>query len=410
MQVVYPHCAGLDVHKETVVACVLHRPDHGPARCAVRTFPTLTGDLEKLGDWLVQEGVTIAAMESTGVFWKPVWNLLESRLALMLVNAHHIKQVPGRKTDVKDSRWLADLLQHGLLKPSFVPDAALRELRDLTRGRAALTADRTRVVNRVQKILEDANIKLASVASNVVGVSGLAMLHALIEGTKSPADMADLARSSLRGKKPELEAALTGKVTDHHRFLLSMLLQQIDAFDKQIAAYEARMDVVMGPFVRQAVEQIDPIPGINRQAAIALIAEIGPDMARFPSADHLCSWAGMCPGNNQSGGKRKPGKLKPGNRWLKALLDQIAWAASKKKGSFFQARYRRLAARRGKKRAAMATGRSVLVAVYAVLANHTDFHDLGHEFFLKRQSDRAKHHLVHRLEQLGFQVTLQPAA
>lgn len=410
MQVVYPHCAGLDVHKETVVACVLHHQADGTSRVEVKTFGTMTGDLLKLGDFLEQQGVTIAAMESTGVYWKPVWNLLESRVQLMLVNAQHIKQVPGRKTDVKDSQWIAELLQHGLLKSSFVPETPLRELRDLTRGRATLMADKARVINRIQKILEDANIKLASVASNVLGVSGRAMIEALIQGNKSPQEMAELAKSHLRSKKVQLIEALQGKLTDHHRFLLTMLLEQIDTLEKQVAAYEARMEAVMSPLMREAVERIDPIPGINRQAAIALIAEIGPDMTRFATGDHLCSWAGMSPGNNQSGGKRKPGRLNPGNRWLKALLDQIAWAASKKKGSFFQARYRRLAARRGKKRAAMATGRSILLAVHAVLEKRCDFADLGQNFYLQRQADRAKEHLIHRLEKLGYKVTLSTAA
>ena len=282
MQVVNPHCAGLDVHKDTVVACVLHRRDDATSRAQVRTFGTMTGDLEQLGDWLVQEGVTIAAMESTGVYWKPIWNLLEGRLKLMLVNAQHVHQVPGRKTDVKDSQWLADLLQHGLLEASFVPETSLRQLRDLTRGRSTLMADRARVVNRVQKILEDANIKLASVATDVTGVSGRAMIKALIQGDQTPAEMAQLAKSHLKAKRRQLIEALAGKLTDHHRFLLTMLLEQIENLERQIAAYEARMEAVMNPFVRAAVERIDPIPGINRQGAIALIAEIGPDMTRFP--------------------------------------------------------------------------------------------------------------------------------
>ena len=347
MDVVYPHCAGLDVHKETLVVCVRHRQPNGTHRSEVRTFGTMTGDLKQLGDWLAQEGVTIAAMESTGVYWKPIWNLLEGRLQLMLVNAQHVKQVPGRKTDVKDCQWLAELLEHGLLKASFVPETDLRQLRDLTRGRSTLMADKARVANRIQKILEDANIKLASVATDVLGASGRAMIKALIDGQQDPKVLADLAQSRLCGKKVQLQQALQGHVTDHHRFMLRMLLSQTEALERQIEAYEARMEQVMNPFVRQAIERIDPIPGISRQGAIALLAEIGPDMTRFPTGDHLCSWAGMSPGNNQSGGKRKPGRLKPGNRWLNALLDQLAWAASRKKGSFFQARYRRLAPRRG---------------------------------------------------------------
>jgi transposase len=408
--VVYRDCAGIDVHKDSVVICVRHRPGDGPDACAVRTYGTTTQALEQAAAWLKSEGVPIAAMESTGVYWQPVWNILEGQLELLLVNAHHYKQVPGHKTDVRDSRWLASLLQHGLLKGSFVPDRELRELRELTRGRATLVQDKARVVNRIQKILEGANIKLASVASDVVGVSARAMLRALIAGEQTPQEMAELAQSRMAGKKELLKEALHGHVTDHHRFLLSMLLDQLEALERQVAAYEARMEVVMNPFMKQAVERLDPIPGINRQGAIAIVSEIGPDMTRFPTGDHLCSWAGMAPGNHQSAGKRKNSRTNPGNRWLKALLDQMAWAASKKKDSFFKARYHRLAPRRGKKRAAMAVGRSILLTVHALLEQRCDFKERGAEFYTQRQGDRVKKHLVHRLEKLGYKVTLQQAA
>jgi transposase len=410
MDVIHPHCAGIDVHKDTVVVCVRHRQADGTDASTVRTYGTTTQALEQLALWLADEQIPIAAMESTGVYWQPVWNILEGALELLLVNAHHYKQLPGRKTDVKDCRWLSELLQHGLLKGSFVPDQALRELRDLTRGRATLVQDRARVVNRIQKILESANIKLASVASNVVGASGTAMLKALIAGNQTPEQMAELAKSRLCAKKQLLKEALHGHVTDHHRFLLSMLLQQLEDLEGQIASFEARMEAVMSPFVKRAVERLDPIPGINRQAAIAIVSEIGPDMSRFKTGDHLCAWAGMSPGNNQSAGKRRSGRTNPGNRWLKALLNQVAWAASKKKNSFFKARYHRIAARRGKKRAAMAVGRSVLQAVHGVLKRDCDFKDLGDTFYNQHQSDRAKKHLIHRLEKMGYKVTLQQAA
>jgi transposase len=331
MDVIYPHCAGIDVHKDTVVVCVRHRQADGRDLTEVRTCGTTIGALEQLAAWLRQEQITIAAMESTGVYWQPVWNILEEHLQLLLVNAQHYKQVPGHKTDVRDCRWLSELLQHGLLKGSFVPDQALRELRELTRGRATLVQDQARVINRIQKILESANIKLGSVASNVVGVSGRAMLKALIARNQTPQEMAELARSRLCGKKELLKEALNGHVTDHHRFLLSMLLKQLEDLEDQIAAFEARMEVVMSPFLKGAAERLDPIPGINRQAAIAIISEIGPDMTRFPTGDHLCSWAGMSPGNHQSAGKRRNSRTNPGNRWLKALLDQVAGPPAKRK-------------------------------------------------------------------------------
>jgi transposase len=411
MELLYRQCAGLDVHKDSVVVCVLSAQSDGTSAATVSTFGTTTSELTRLGDYLAAQRVTIAAMESTGVYWKPVWNLLEGRLELLLVNAKHIKQVPGRKTDVKDCQWIAQLLQHGLLKGSVVPERELRDLRDLTRGRTCLVRERARVANRIQKILEDANIKLGSVASDVLGASGTAMLEALIAGDQSPEEMAELAKYRMRRKIPELTEALRGKVTDHHRFLLKSYLEQVEHLDEQIAAFEARMEQIMGPFVREAVERLDPIPGIDRQGAIAVIAEIGPDMGRFATADHLCAWAGMCPGNNQSGGKRRHGRLKEGNRWLKAMLNQVAWAATRKKGSFFGARYRRLVPRRGGKRALMATGHSILIAIYEVLARKVDYVDLGAEFYDQRHVDRTKHYLVKRLEKMGYDVTLKaPAA
>lgn len=409
MDTIYPHCAGLDIHKQTVVACVRHL-EGGRVRQEVRTFGTTTAQLLALSDWLAAEGVTIAAMESTGVYWKPVWNLLEGRFELLLVNAAHVKQVPGRKTDVKDCQWIAELLQHGLLRASFVPDRPQRELRDLTRQRAQLVAERVRVANRIHKTLEDANIKLASVASDVLGVSGREMIRALVGGTMTPAVMAQLARRRLREKIPQLEQALSGRVTDHHRFMLKALLEQVEWVEKQVAAFDARIEQVMRPFERRAAVLLDTIPGVDVRAAQNIVAEIGADMARFPTAAHLCSWAGMCPGNHQSAGKRKRGRTTEGNRWLKGTLTQCAWAASRTKDTYFRSQYLRLCGRRGKKRAVIAVAHSQLEAAYHLIENDQTYLDLGADHFQKLDSDRAVKHLVRKLERLGYQVDLKPAA
>jgi transposase len=411
MDTLYPHCAGLDVHKDSVVACVRHAGAGrgGAPREAVRMFGTTTSELLALGDWLAAEGVTHAAMESTGVYWKPVWNLLEGRLALMLVNAHHVKQVPGRKTDVKDCQWIAQLLQHGLLKPSFVPGRPQRELRDLTRQRAQLVADRARVSNRIQKVLEDANVKLGSVASDVLGASGRDMLRALIGGETDPAAMAELARFRMRRKIPQLREALAGKVTEHHRFMLRQLLDQVEYLERQVAAFDRRVEEVMSPLEKEAARRLDQIPGVEARSAQVIVAEVGTDMARFPSDAHLASWAGLCPGNNESAGKRRTGKTGRGSRWLRATLCQCALAAGRTKGSYYSAQYRRIAARRGRKRAAIAVAHSQLVTIYHLLGG-ADYHDLGAEHFDRLRPERLKHNLVSRLQNMGYKVTLEPAA
>jgi len=406
-QTIHPCCCGLDVHKDTVVACVRRSGNGGAIEQEVATFPTTTAGLLGLGDWLVERGVTIAAMESTGVYWKPVWNLLESRIELMLVNSRDVKQVPGRKTDVKDGEWIAQLLASGLLHPSFVPPLPQRELRDLTRTRASLLQDRSRTANRLQKILEDANIKLASVATDVLGVSGRDMLRALINGDCSPARIAELARGRMRVKIPKLTEALNGKVSEHHRFMLKLLLEQVEQYEAQVAKLDQRIEEVMSPLQKAALQMLDEIPGIDCRAAQNVLAEIGTDMSRFPTSGHLAAWAGLCPGNNQSAGKRRSGRMRQGNRWLKATFNQCAWAASRKKDSYFAAQHRRLASRRGVKRATMAVAHSQLCICWVLLKSGEAYRDLGPQYFEKLNEDRVKRNLVNRLEKLGYTVTLQ---
>jgi len=406
-EVIHACCCGLDVHKDTVVACVRRTAANGTVEQQVETFPTTTAGLLGLGDWLVERGVRIAAMESTGVYWKPVWNLLEGRVELMLVNSRDVKQVPGRKTDVKDSEWIAQLLACGLLRPSFVPPLPQRELRDLTRTRTSLQQDKSRTANRLQKILEDANIKLASVASDVLGASGRDMLRALIQGESSPAQMADLSRRRLRLKIPKLTEALSGKVSEHHRFMLKLLLEQVEQYETQVAKLDQRIEEVMSPLEKTALGILDEIPGVDRRAAQNVLAEIGSDMSRFPTSGHLAAWAGICPGNNQSAGKRRSGRLRQGNRCLKGTLNQCAWAASRKKDSYFAAQHRRIASRRGVKRATMAVAHSQLCVCWELLKNGQAYQDLGPDFFEKLNEDRVKRHLVHRLEKLGYTVKLE---
>jgi transposase len=408
MDVINPCCAGLDVHKETVVACVRATGPDGRVDQQVRTFAATTAGLLSLGDWLVERGATAAAMESTGVYWRPVWNLLEGRVpSLMLVNAREVRQLPGRKTDVNDSQWIAQLLSCGLLRPSFVPPLAQRELRDLTRTRTTLLQDKARVANRLQKILEDANVKLGNVATDVLGVSGRAMIQALIEGKLSPAQMAELARKQLRRKIPELTEALAGRVSEHHRFMLKLHMGQIQRYEAEVADLDRRIEAVMTPLDRAAVTMLDEIPGLDVRAAQNVVAEIGSDMSRFPSAHHLASWAGLCPGNDKSAGKRRSGRMNDGNRWLKGTLNQAAWAASRKRDSYFAAQHRRVAARRGVKRATMAVAHSILCVCWSMLKNGTAYQDLGRDYFDRTDEDRIKRQMVHRLEKLGYAVKLE---
>ncbi len=410
MQVVHERCCGLDVHKKTVVACVLTPGVGGRPRREVRTFGTMTADLEELAGWLAAEGVTHVAMESTGVFWQPIWNLLEGRFTLLLVNAQHIKAVPGRKTDVKDCEWIADLLRHGLLRASFVPERTQRELRELTRYRAALLGERAAVVNRLQKTLEGANIKLAAVASNVVGASGRRMLEQLLAGATDPTALADLARGKLRAKLPALERALVGQFGPHQRFLVARQLAHLDFLDEAIAQVSAEIEERIRPY-SDAVERLDTIPGVGRRTAEVLVAEIGTDMGRFPTDAHLASWAGMCPGSDESAGKRRSGRTRKGNRWLRTALVEAAQAAARTRGTYLAARHRRLAARRGRKKATVAVGHTILVIAYHLLRGEADtYRDLGAGYFDEQDRRSVERRLVRRLEGLGYRVTLTPGA
>jgi transposase len=408
MDMLYPCCAGLDIHKETVVACV-RKVMGGKVHKEVRTFRAETSGLLALADWLTDAQVTHAAMESTGVYWKPVWNILEGVLELLLVNAEHIKQVPGRKTDVKDAEWIAELLQCGLLKASFVPERPVRDLRDLTRQRVQLVRQKVQVANRIQKTLEDANIKLASVASDVLGVSGRAMLRAIIAGEGDPVVLADLARQRLRDKIPQLQEALLGEVTDHHRFLLKMLLEQVEFLEGHITRLGVRITEVLPTPFAAAVDRLETIPGIDRRAAQNIVAEIGIDMKPFPSAGHLASWVGLCPGNHESAGKRRSGRTTKGDAWLRVTLVQCAWAASHTKGTYLSAQYKRLAARRGKKRALVAVAHTLLGIVYAVLKKRGTYQELGADYLDRQDKKRLTARLLKRLEKLGVKVTAEPA-
>jgi transposase len=409
MQVVYERCCGIDVHKQTVVGCVIVPGADGQPVKETRTFATMSEDLEALAGWLGGLGVTHIAMESTGVYWKPVYNLLDGRFSILVVNAEHIKALAGRKTDVQDAEWIADLLRHGMLKGSFIPSQVMRELRDLTRYRTKLGDERKSEVNRVQKVLEDANIKLASVASDVMGVSGRAMLDQIVQGQSDPALLAELAKGRLRDKQALLLKALSGRVRAHHRFMLAQHLSHIDFLDEAIAQLDEQIQEQMRPFAA-ALATWDSLPGINQRLAEIIVAEIGADLAPFEDAEHLASWAGMCPGNNESAGKRKNGKTRKGSPWLRRALIEAAHGAANTKGKYFQALYRRLAARRGKQRAAVAVGHSLLVTGYYLITRHTKYEDLGGNFFDERDREGVKRRAVKRLQQLGYRVDLSPTA
>jgi transposase len=406
MDVILERCAGLDVHQATVAATVRSPGPRGERMELCQTFGTTTPDLLTLRDWLLAQGVTHVAMESTGVYWKPVYYVLEEAVTVLLVNAAHVKNVPGRKTDVQDSAWLAQLLECGLLRGSFVPPPAIRELRDLTRYRKTQIQERAREANRLHKVLEDAGIKLATVASDVLGVSGRAMLAALVEGTTDPLVLADLARGKLRKKLPALRRALTGRFRTHHAFLAGQILAHLDYLEESIAALSQEIEMHLHPFAR-AAERLQTIPGVEQRTAEVLVAEIGVDMARFPTAGHLASWAGLCPGNNESAGKRKRGTTRKGCKWLRIALIEAALAATRKKGCALGARYRRVMRHRGHKKAIVAVAHAILELAYHLLAQQTTYHELGADYFDRRDKERAARRYVHLLENLGHRVTLE---
>lgn len=407
MQVIHERCAGIDIHKKMVVVTVLITQANGQVQKFTRTFATMTADLMALADWLDSLQVAQIAMESTGVFWHPVYNVLEDGRTLLLVNPQHIKALPGRKTDVKDSEWIADLFRHGLLKASFVPPKPIRELRELTRYRKTLIQERAQEINRLQKVLEGANLKLAAVATDVLGKSGRDMLEAVVGGEQDAEVLAELARGKLRAKLPALRQALAGRIQPHHRFLLERILAHIDFLEESIAHIQQQVAQRLGPY-EEAMTLLQSIPGIQEVVAAAIISEIGVEMERFPSAKHLASWAGVCPGNKQSGGKRLSGATRMGNTYLRAMLGEVAWIISRMKDNYLAAQYHRIARRRGREKAIVAVSHSLLVIIYHVLREKKPYTDLGADYFDKLDTARIERHHVRRLEQLGYTVTLTP--
>ena len=409
MEVLHAHCAGLDIHKETVVACVRHMSG-GKVKTEVRTFATMTGTLLDLSAWLATEQITHIAMEATGVYWKPVWHILsDGEFQLVLANAAHVKNVPGRKTDVNDAMWLADLMAHGLIRASFVPDQSTQQMRDLLRTRKQLVRERSSHTQRIQKTLEDANVKLDCVVTDILGLSGRRILEALVKGETIPQALATLAHRRIHASTEELEAALSGRVTTHHRFLVKLHLDQIDAIDAAIESIDKEVDGNIEPF-RAAAELLTEIPGISQLAARVVLSEIGLDMSRFETSGHLVSWAGLCPRNDESAGKRRSTRMKKGAPWLKTILVQCAWAAARTKGSYFQAQYHRLRSRRGSKKAICAVAASLLTTVYHMLKNGTCYQDLGPNHFDQQDKQRHIKRLVSRLENLGVEVKILPKA
>jgi transposase len=408
MEVLHPRCAGLDVHKDSVVACV-RIASEGSVRQEVRTFGTTTTALESLADWLRSEGCTHAAMEATGVYWKPVWHVLDEVVELVLANAMHIKNVPGRKTDVNDATWIADLLAHGLIRGSFVPEASIQELRALTRTRKQFVREKAGHVQRLQKTLEDANLKIASVVADIMGTSGRAIVEALIVGETDPEKLADLTRGRLKASRATLVESLRGRVTANHRFLLKLHLGHIKAIEQALVTVDKEVDALLEPFL-DAAKRLTTMPGISDLLAEVVISEIGIDMSRFPTPAHLISWAGLCPRNDESAGKRRSTRLRKGAPWLKTTLVQAAWSATRAKKSYLSAQFFRIKSRRGPRKAIMAVAASMLTAIYFMLRDGTEFRDLGHDYFERKDKAKAAQRLMRRLNDLGYEVTLKAAA
>lgn len=407
MKVLYPCCCGLDVHKAFVMACLLTCQEDGHAQKEIRRVPTFTADLLQMMDWLHEKGCTHVAMESTGVYWKPVFALLEGNFDVHVVNAQHMKAVPGRKTDVKDAEWIADLLQHGLLKASFIPPKPQRDLRDLTRYRTTLIQERARLANRLYKLLEEANLKLSSVISDVLGTTGRLILHALVQGETNPEKLADLALARLPQKRATIALALSGRFREHHRFLLQELLDAIEYHDRAIARLDAQIAEHVHPF-EETIQRLDEITGVGRGCIETLFAEIGWDVTPFPDAAHLASWTGLCPGNHESGGKRLSGRINQGNRYVKTALVQAAHGAAHTKQTYLGAQYRRLKQRLGSKRAAIAVAHSSILIYYQMLVTGEPYHEKGGDYFLVHDQHQVEHRLVKQLERLGHQVILLP--
>ncbi len=405
MEVIHKRCCGLDVHKRTITACVL-KWSGSEWRKEIRQFATMTKDLLALSDWLVGEGCTHVAMESTGVYWKPVYNILEGQFGLLVVNAQHLKAVPGRKTDLRDAEWIAELLAHGLLRGSFVPPPSVRELRELTRYRSSLVQDRARTSNRLQKVLEGANLKLASVVTDIQGVSARRMLEALVAGERDAEQLASLAKGRLKEKHAQLVEALSCRLQSHQSFLIVEHLAQIDYLEGAIERLSRQIEERLRPFEQQ-IGWLDTIPGVNRRTAEVLWAETGGDMSRFASARHLASWAGMCPGNNESAGKRRTGRTRRGSSWLRQCLIEAAHGAARAKNKYLSSQYHRLAARRGKKKAQVAVGHSILVIAYHLLTRRQAYSDLGANYFDERDRQAVTNRSGKRLQRLGYKVILE---
>jgi len=410
MQVVYERCAGLDVHKKSIVVCRIIPAEDGGWQRETRTFGTMTDDLLRVKDWLSAGRIQQVALESTGVYWKPVFNILEGECEVVLANAKHIQFVAGRKTDVKDAEWIADLLQHGLLKASFIPEAPQRELRELVRYRSHLVDERSREVNRVHRVLEDANLKLSSVVTDIMGQSARAMLEQIIAGKDDPEALAQLAKGKLRPKIAELERALTGRINETHRLLLKLHLEHIDDVNAKLQELEAAIAQALPPFDQnELLTRLDVIPGVSSTVGQVIIAELGIDMSRFPNAAHAASWAGGAPGKNESADRNRSAKTPPPNRYLRRALIEAAHAAGRSKDNYLSAQYRRLAARRGKQRAAVTVARSILIIAYHLIQRGTTYQDLGANYFDQRKAESVQHQLVKRLERLGFKVSLEPS-